>query len=255
MIKKAPNLGTVEMHLGFNNVTIFNICTTIQIVYISSVIDIPETKLIQEMTKKIGKTGNTAAIYIPSKIREYLPIGDEITLNVVIRGNQLEFVIHKMLYNFEVVDMQSVSDERGFEMNYNKTVEDVIVLEAAKGDTTLSYTQNCGDGVQPARVAVSKKITDVDHNTYNNIMLWAKQRKKLDVVIRPEGDLDTINVLKDPGRYRLTMEKAFNLLKESGKEIGVLVTCRFDSKNNTVEEIKYSIDELSNLNPRSLPYQ
>ncbi len=51
------------------------------------------------------------------------------------------------------------------------------------------------------------------------------------------------------------MEKAFNLLKESGKEIEVLVTCRFDSKNNTVEKIKYSIDELSNLNPRSLPYQ
>lgn len=210
---------------------------------------VSETVLVKEKPKKIGKTGNTAAIYVPSEVKEYLRIGDNITLDVVIVGNQLKFVVSKPLYNFGIVDITKLSAEQGFKIEYHKTVGDVTVLEATKDNLTLSYTQNRGDGIQPAHVIVSKKLTSVNYNTYDNISsLASKLKKKFDVIVRPEGDLDAINVLKEPKHYKLTKEKAFKLLEKSGKKVGVSITCRFDSKKNNIEEIKNFIDELSKLN-------
>lgn len=215
----------------------------------NSLSDASETVLVQETLKKIEKAGDTAAINVPSEVREYLDEGDEITLRVTIKENLLEFLIRKPLYNFGIADVRKISDEHGFKTNYDSTLSGVTVLESTKDNLTLNYTQNREDVVQPAHVAVSKKIPAANHDTYNNVVLWARPRKHLDVLIKPDGDLDTINILQDPEYYRLTREKAFKLLTESGKRIGVLAMCRFDSKNNTVDEIKNSIDELSNLNP------
>ena len=115
---------------------------------------------------------------------------------------------------------------------------------------TLSYTQSHVDGVRIAHAAVSKKIMNVSHDMYDNISSWAIHlKKKFDAIVRTEGDLDAITVLKDPKHYKLTRENAFELLEKSGKKIGISVTCRFDSNSNTVEEIQRSIDELSRLKP------
>jgi hypothetical protein len=210
---------------------------------------VSETVLVKDKPKKIGKTGNTAAIYVPSEVKEYLRIGDNITLDVVIVGNQLKFVVSKPLYNFGIVDIQKLSADGGFKTDYHKMVGDVTVFEATKDNLTLSYTQNRGDGIQPAHVIVSKKLTSINHNKYDNILsLASKLKKNFDVVVRPEGDLDAINVLKEPKRYKLTKEKAFTLLEKAGKKVGTSITCRFDSKKNNIEEIKNAIDELSKLN-------
>lgn len=210
---------------------------------------VSETVLVKELSRKIGKTGNTAAIYVPSEVKKYLQIGDSITLDVIIEGNKLKFVVSKPLFNFGIADIQRLATRHRFKTEYYKTVGDVVVFEAAKGNLTLSYTQNRGDGIHSAYVIVSKKLTSVNYNTYDNISsLASKLKKKFDVIVRPEGDLDAINVLKEPKRYKLTKEKAFKLLEKSGKKVGMSITCRFDSKKNNVDEIKNSIDELSKLN-------
>ena len=212
---------------------------------------VSETVLVRQKSKTIGKTGNTAAIYIPREIKEYVDEGDKITFDAVINGNVLELVICKQLYNFDVADVRKISDKYEFKTEYDKTIGDVTILEATKGDMTLSYAQNRGGHVRPANVIVSKKLTDVNHDVYDGVWSWATRlQEKFDVIVRTEGDIDVINMLKEPKRYKITREKAFNLLKESGKTVGVSITCRFDSKNNTTEEIKKSLDELSEPNPQ-----
>lgn len=214
---------------------------------------VSETVLVRQKSKTVGKTGNTAAIYVPREIKEYLDTGDRITFDAAIISNVLKIVICKQLYNFDIADVRKLSDRYGFKTEYDKILGDVTVFEATQGDVTLGYTQSRGEHVQPARVAISKKISDINHDMYNRISSWAADmgEKFDDVILRTEGDLDVINMLKEPRRYNLTSEKTFRLLHESGKTVGVSVTCRFESKNNTIREITGCIDELSRLERRS----
>jgi hypothetical protein len=69
--------------------------------------------------------------------------------------------------------------------------------------------------------------------------------KKLDAYIEPEGDLDTINVFKNPQRYGLKDQaEAVEALHETSKKLDFSITVRLNSKTNTVEEIKEVLKEL-----------
>lgn len=210
---------------------------------------VTETVLIKEKVKKIAKTGNTAAIYIPREIKEYLRVGDAITFDVVIKGNNLEITIRKPLHNFGISDVQKMATECHFKTEYHKPVGYVTVLEAAKENVVIGCTHNHKDNMQPAYVTISKKFTDVDYRAYDHISSWATNLEDANVAVRVEGDLDAINMLKDPERYKLTQAKAFEKLKGSGKKIGLSVTCRFDGKNNAIKEVRECINKLSGLNP------
>jgi hypothetical protein len=95
-------------------------------------------------------------------------------------------------------------------------------------------------------VSFTTKYANLDFKKYSNILTEVKNTKKeLDVIARPYGDLDTINVMKDPKHYHLTEKKAFDLLKKSGKKIGMQVTIRFNNKKNTLDEIQNSLDVFS----------
>ena len=205
--------------------------------------------MIKEKIKKIAKTGNTAAIYIPREVKEYVRVGDAITFDAVIRGNNLEITISKPLHNFGIADMQKMAAESKFETEYHKPVGYVAVLEAVREGVVIGCTQNHKDGMQPVYVTISKKFMDVDYRSYDRVLSWAAKSGDDNVAVRAEGDLDAINMLKDPKRYKLTKVKAFKTLKESGKKVGVSVTYRFDGKNNTIKEVKECIDRLSRLNP------
>ena len=81
------------------------------VVHMSSV---PETVLVRQKSRTVGRTGNTAAIYVPREIKEYLGKGDRITFDAVIKGNILKLVICKQLYNFDIADVHKISDQCGF---------------------------------------------------------------------------------------------------------------------------------------------
>lgn len=49
---------------------------------------------------------------------------------------------------------------------------------------------------------------------------------KTNAIARPEGDLDTINLLDHPERYDITLKGAFILLEGAGKRIGCSITFR-----------------------------
>ena len=72
-----------------------------------------------------------------------------------------------------------------------------------------------------------------------------KLKKEFDVITLPEGDLNTINLLKDPKRYKLTEKKAIESLRKSGRKVGVSVTVRFNSMKNTLDQITSALSKLS----------
>ena len=207
-----------------------------------------ETVLVKEESQKNEKD-HLIAISVPGKIKEYLRLGDSITLDAVIVENQLKLTLTKLIYNFGIADVAKLSDEAGFKTEYNSTQDGITVFASHKDDLTLSYTQYRRDIIQPAHVVVSKKLANVDYDAYEDISLRAsKMKNKFNVTVRPDGDIDVIRVIRDPKRYKLTRKKAFNLIEKGGHKAGMVVTCRLNSKNNSIEEIKDFIAESAKLN-------
>ncbi len=69
---------------------------------------------------------------------------------------------------------------------------------------------------------IDKPVLKFDNITYNN---WVKIRrliKKLNcgVIMQPEGNLDTINIISHPRQYHITLKEGFRILKESNYPIG-----------------------------------
>ncbi len=86
----------------------------------------------------------------------------------------------------------------------------------------------------------------MDYDGYSNVLGMAKKLKKeFDVISLPEGDLDTINLLEDPKRYKLTEKKAIEKLRKIGKKVGVSMTVRFNSKKDTLDQIALALKRLS----------
>ncbi len=208
-----------------------------------------ETILAKEKSRMTGKTVNATTVHVPSEIQEYLGVGDSITLDAVVAGNHLKLTLTKPLYNFGIDDVVKLSGEAGFKTKYNDPSGGVTAFESIKDDLTISYTQYRRDCIRPADVSVSKTLANVDYDAYEDISRRAsKMKKEFNVIVMPEGDTDVFRVLSVPEQYKLTRKKAFKLLENTGKKIGVSVVGRFDSKNNSIEEIKYFIAELPKLN-------
>ena len=102
------------------------------------------------------------------------------------------------------------------------------------------------EGLSPAYVTLSFKKLNLDYDGYEDVLAKVEQlHKKFDVIVRPEGDLDTINLLKDPKRYHLNRKKAIQILKESGRKIGASVNVRFNNKKHTLKDIESALTKLS----------
>lgn len=62
-------------------------------------------------------------------------------------------------------------------------------------------------------------INNINYNTWIKIRKLIK-KLNIGVIMMPEGDLDTINLLSHPRQYKLTLKEAFKKLEEHGKTIG-----------------------------------
>src|SRR5206468_4661029 len=126
---------------------------------------------------------------------------------------------------------------------------DVLVFEAVKDHTQLSYTQSLREKLAPGYVTITGSFQIPTVDDYKRISGYAtKLRKRFDVLVRPEGDLDAINLLKDPKRYHSTNnEEALSLLNKSVTEIGLSVVARFDSTRHKIDDVRSALEELTGL--------
>lgn len=75
---------------------------------------------------------------------------------------------------------------------------------------------------------VSPVIMRFDRVNYNQYVRLRRlvNKLKMDVILRPDGDLDTINLLSSPRQYKITLKEAFEALEENGRAIGYSITFR-----------------------------
>lgn len=202
--------------------------------------------LLEEVERKVGGTGGSVAVYIPKEIKMHYKAGEPIFVGAEIKGKDLVIVVRKLLFKFDFKDIKNLAEGFGLTKKEDKIIGDVQIFQAEKNNVSLSFTKNLLEKLSPAYATVSLKKLDINYDGYSNILEMSKKLKKeFDVITLPEGDLDTINLLKDPKRYKLTEKKAIGSLRKSGRKVGVSVTVRFNSMKNTLDQITLALSKLS----------
>jgi hypothetical protein len=203
------------------------------------------TRVVQEEERRIAKSGGTAVLYVP---KEYFAPGDTVKVEVTIVDNQIRLTAEKKLYNFDLGDIRSLAMQCNFTAEYDKEIADTLVFNAVRKDgISISYTQSRREAMAPGYAALSRKLQNLTPEAYRHASSLTKDLKGFDVVVRTEGDLDTINMLKEPERYNLKQDEVIELIRESGRKVGLSLVVRFDNKKSKLDEVKSALDKLANL--------
>jgi antitoxin component of MazEF toxin-antitoxin module len=203
------------------------------------------TRVVKEEERKIAKSGGTAVLYVP---KEYFTPGDIVKVTVEIVNGQIKLTAEKKFYNFDLGDIRELAKQYGFTTEYDKELADTLVFSAQRKDgVSMSYTQSLRETIAPGCVALSRKLEIRSLKEYRYVNSLAENLKRLDAIVKIEGDLDTINVLKEPGRYNLAQDEAIELILKSARKPGLSLVVRFDNRKNKLEEVRSALEQLTKL--------
>jgi len=197
----------------------------------------------KEEERTISKGGNSSLIYLP---KEYFTPGEKVSSQLEIDpdGN-LKMILTKRLFNFTCDTIKALVGNVNVE--YDRIIAGTRIFSATQGNITLNCTKSTRD-LEPTYVTVSKRLNQISSSKeYAEITDFAKRltKKNFDAYIEPEGNLDSLNIYKNPQRYKLKDEfEAIDALQETGKKIEFSVVIRFNSKKNSEEQIKAALQEL-----------
>jgi len=203
-----------------------------------------DPSLKEKVCARVSRGGNSPILYLPKK---FFSPGDKIDYILAVDHGQIELILTKNLYNFAIDAVRDLAHTLRFSIEYDRTIAGVHVFDAARNDTSLSYTEPV-DSLEPARIAVSRHFGKVNSKREYSQILTIVDRLKhegFDVYLEPEGDLDSINVFNDPKRYDLKdQSEAIEALRRSGKELELSAVVRFSNDKNNVKEIDSVLKEL-----------
>ena len=101
-------------------------------------------------------------------------------------------------------------------------------MKSKDGDILVELTKEKSKYVWQGHKLVSPVIMRFDRVNYNQYkrLIRLVNKLKMDVILRPEGDLDTINLLSSPRQYKITLKEAFEALEKNERAIGYSITFR-----------------------------
>jgi hypothetical protein len=209
-----------------------------------------------EEERTIGKSGGGASLYLSKKAKEYLSPGDKVKVAVAIVDNEIKMTVSKPLYNFNIEEIRRIARD-DFETEYDKELGEVRVFNAVRDNLSLSYSQSLSEKTAPGYVTIKISFPNPKPDEIDQIEKLARRlRNKFDVVVRPEGDLDAVNVLKDPDRYHLdNRRKVIELLNAKKKPFSLSVSFRFNNKHNTIGDIETALKAALQLKSEVSPLE
>ena len=198
----------------------------------------------EEQERIISKGGNTSLLYLP---KEYFTPGDKVNSQLEIDSDgNLKMVLTKKLFNFTCDNINTLIGTK-FNVEYDKTIAGTRIFSATQDNLSLNCTKSTRD-LEPTNVTVSKQFNKINSpNEYLKLKDFVKRltEKDFEAYIEPEGDLESLNIYKNPQRYKLKDEsEAIEALHATGMKIGFSLIIRFNSKKNTIDQIKDVLKEL-----------
>jgi len=202
------------------------------------------TSIIKEHEQRVSRGGNSPLVYLP---KEYFSPGEKINSRLETEHDgTIRMVITKKMFNFNCDRVREFVG-KNFNVEYDKTVAGTRVLNAVQGNLGLNCTQSTRE-LEPTYVTVSRRFNEIKSaEDYRNLLGRVRQlSESFDAYIEPEGDLDSLNVYREPTRYGLKDKtEAIAALRETGKKLDFSVIVRFNNKKNDLDEINTVLKKLA----------
>ena len=157
-------------------------------------------------------------------------------------------VLTKRLFNFTCDKIKDIIGSN-FSVEYDKTIAGNRIFNATQGDLSVSCTKSTRD-LEPTYLTVSKRFEIQSLKEYAKMTDYVKSlaKKSFDAYIEPEGDLEAVNIYKNPQRYKLKDEnEAVEALIGTGKKIDFSVVARFNSKKDNEDQIRRALSRFGSL--------
>ena len=199
-----------------------------------------DQNMIYQKKEKIIRSGRSAHLTLRPPLKEYCWIDDEVDVVTFREGNQIIIQIKKKFLDFNFKEIEQICKENKLKISEQRKIGDTKIYQAINKNTVLSCTENLlNDGL--INVTISNTILNVGFDEY--IKQKSRDNGKK-VIVQPEGDVDTINILGNPSNYEMTLKEAFSFLKKDGKKIGVSVLYRFDNRHDTIQKIEKKLKNI-----------
>jgi len=198
----------------------------------------------KEQEQVVSRGGNSSVLYLP---REYFTPGEKVhsQLEIDSDGN-LKMVLTKKLFNFTCDGIKHLIGNN-FTVEYDKMIAGSRIFSATQGDLSISCTKSTRD-LEPTYLTVSKRFEIKSLKEYAKITDCVKSlaKKGFDAYIESEGDLEAVNIYKNPQSYKLKDEnEAVEALIDTGKKIEFSVIARFNSKKDNEDQIRTALNDLT----------
>lgn len=195
-----------------------------------------------EQERIISKGGNSSLLYLP---KEYFTPGDKVSSQLEIDSDgNLRMVLTKRLFNFSCDNIKALIGSN-FNVEYDKIIASTRIFSSTQGNLSLSCTKSTSK-LEPTYVTVSRRFEVRSSKEYLGLIALLKRlaKKNFDAYIEPEGDVDSLNIYKNPQRHKLKDElEAIDALQQIGKKIEFSIFVRFNSKKNSIDQIKAILKE------------
>ena len=201
--------------------------------------------------KTLAAGGGSVLFYLPKELRSFLNPGDKVNFQAEMMNGTMRILVEKKIFNFSLQDIKNLAKEFFLQTKYDGNLDGSIVFDAASEYLSLNYLESGLDKPPNlGRVILSSNLSIANPESYRRL---AKIREDLskqgfDLLIQPEGDLDSINLIEHPEYYKLkSQEEAIARLQKAGRRVVFSVSIRADNMHFQLDQVKSAMLQLKEI--------
>lgn len=204
--------------------------------------------LIVKEEKTLAAGGGSVVFYLPKELRSFLNPGDKVSLQAEMMNGTMRILVEKKIFNFSLQDVKNLAKEFSLHTRYEGNLDGTIVFDAASEYLSLKYLESELDKPPNiGRVILSTNLSIANPETYRLLVEIGEGLSKqgYDLLIEPEGDLDSVNLIEHPEYYKLkSQEEAITRLQKAGRKVFFSVSLRADNMHYQLDQIKSAMLQL-----------
>jgi hypothetical protein len=208
--------------------------------------------IIVKEEKTLAAGGGSVVFYLPKELRSFLNPGDKVNFQAEMMDGTMRILVEKKIFNFSLQDIKNLAKEFFLQTRYEGNLDGTIVFDAASEYLSLKYLESGLDKPPNlGRVILSTNLSNVDPETYGQLFKVGEtlsRKEGFDLLIQPEGDLDSVNLIEHPENYKLkSQEEAITRLHKAGRKVVFSVSLRGDNMHYQLDQIKVAMFQLKEM--------
>lgn len=211
--------------------------------------------LIMKEEKTLAAGGGSVVFYLPKELRSFLSPGDKVNFQAELTNGTMRILVEKKIFNFTLQDIRNLAKEFSLQTKYEGNLDGTVVFDAAGEYLSLKYLESRLDKPPNlGRVILSSILSNVTPETYGQLTRIGETLSKKEdeegyhLLIQPEGDLDSINLIEHPEYYKLkSREEAIARLLKARRKVAFSVSLRADNMHHGLDQIKGAMLQLKKM--------